>query len=314
MAQQINRLSAIFVSRLTQPGMYPDGDGLYLQVKGPTARSWVYRYTLQGKARWMGLGSAQSLSLAEARRQRDDERQKIRKGIDPVGVAKVEAAAEKAAKEAAAVKTVTFADCVESYLGDHNESWRNSKHRQQWRNTLATYALPTIGNLPLAAITASHIVEILRPIWIEKNETARRVRGRIEAVLDYAANPDDLAYRNPASLTAQLRKKLPRVPVSRRPQHHAALPYGEIGTFMAELRLREATAARALEFLILTATRTSETLLAQWSEIDFGAQLWTIPADRMKAAKPHRVPLSDAAVKILRKRSGCIKAIWCSPA
>lgn len=301
MVQQVNRLSAIAVSRLTQPGMYPDGDGLYLQVKGPTARSWVYRYTLRGKARWMGLGSAQTLSLAAARQKRNDERQKIKNGVDPVAVAQVEAAAEKAAKNAAIVKVATFANCVDAYLNDHNESWRNAKHRQQWRSTLETYVIPTIGKLPLAAITAAHIVEILRPIWIEKNETARRVRGRIEAVLDYAANPDDLAYRNPATLTAQLRKKLPRLPVSRRPQHHAALPYVEIGTFMAKLRQREGTAARTLEFLILTATRTSETLLAQWSEIDFSLQLWTIPADRMKAGKPHRVPLSYSAVKILEE-------------
>ncbi len=297
MAQQINRLTAIEVKGLTKPGMYPDGDGLYLQVKGATSRSWIYRYTIGGKPRWKGLGSAQSLSLAAARQLRNDERQRIKSGIDPVAVAK----AEKAAKEAETVKVVTFADCVESYLADHNESWRNPKHRQQWRNTLTTYAYPAIGKLAATEITASHVVDILRPIWIDKHETARRVRGRIEAVLDYAANPDDLAYRNPAALTEQLRKKLPRLPASRRPKHHAALPYVEIGAFMAELRQRQATAARALEFLILTATRTSETLLARWPEFDLATKLWTIPADRMKAAKAHRVPLSDAAVKLVEE-------------
>jgi integrase len=147
-------------------------------------------------------------------------------------------------------------------------------------------------------------VDILRPLWIEKHETGRRLRGRIEAILDYAADPDDMAYRNPAGLTSQLQKKLPRLPASKRPQHHAALPYVEIGAFMADLRQRSATAARALEFLILTATRTSETLLAQWSEIDFGTRMWTIPADRMKAGKPHRVPLSDAAMEILQNMRG----------
>jgi integrase len=303
MAQEINRLKAIDIPRLTEPGMYPDGDGLYLQVKSAAARSWVYRYTLQGKARWMGLGSAQSLSLAAARQKRNGERQKIKAGVDPVAVAKVEAAAERAAKEAATAKVVTFADCVDGYLDDHNQSWRNPKHRQQWRNTLDTYAMPVIGKLPIAAITAAHVVEILRPIWLEKNETARRIRGRIEAVLDYAANPDDLAYRNPASLTGQLRKKLPRLPASRRPKHHAALPYSEIGRFMGELVDREGSAARALEFLILTATRTSETLLVRWDEIDFTAAVWTIPGARMKAGKAHRVPLSDAALGILKTMS-----------
>jgi integrase len=300
MAQEINRLKAIDIPRLTDPGMYPDGDGLYLQVKGPAARSWVYRYTLQGKARWMGLGSVQTLSLGAARLKRNDERQKIKSGVDPVAVAKVEAEAVRAAKEAAVIKVKTFADCVDDYLNDHNQSWRNAKHRQQWRSTLETYAFPIIRKLPLAAITAAHVVEVLRPIWIEKNETARRVRGRIEAVLDYAANPDDLAYRNPAALTAQLRKKLPRLPASRRPKHHAALPYSQIGRFMSDLVQREGSAARALEFLILTATRTSETLLARWDEIDLAGATWTIPGERMKAGKPHRVPLSDRALGVIK--------------
>ena len=304
MAQRTKLLSAIEVGRKTEPGLYFDGEGLYLQVTGPTARSWIYRYTLRGKARWLGLGSAQTVSLKEARDLGDEERQKIKKGIDPVEVNKAEVEAADAAKRAATVKVVTFKDSVEAYLTDHNDSWRNAKHRQQWRSTLETYAFPIIGTLPLNAITAAHVVEILRPLWIEKHETARRLRGRIEAILDYAGDPDDMTYRNPASLTAQLQKKLPRLPASKRPQHHAALPYVEIGAFMADLRQRSATAARALEFLILTATRTSETLLAQWGEIDFGARLWTIPADRMKVGKPHRVPLSDAAVEILEKMRG----------
>jgi integrase len=300
-AQQTKLLTAIEVERKLEPGLYFDGEGLYLQVTGPTSRSWIYRFTLRGKARWMGLGAAQTVSLKEARDRRDEERQKIKKGIDPIEVKRAAEDASDAVKRAATLKVVTFKDCVETYLTDHNDSWRNAKHRQQWRSTLETYAFPTIGNLPLSAITAGHVVDILRPLWIEKHETARRLRGRIEAILDYAADPDEMAYRNPASLTAQLQKKLPRLPASKRPKHHAALPYLEIGTFMADLRQRSATAARALEFLILTATRTSETLLSKWSEIDFGARLWTIPAERMKAGKPHRVPLSDAAVKILEE-------------
>jgi hypothetical protein len=227
MAQQVNRLTTLSVKNLTEPGMYCDGLGLFLQVKGPTARSWVFRYTLRGKARWMGLGSAQSLSLADARRLRDVERQKVKSGIDPVAVAKD---VDKAAKDAAAVKIVTFADWVERYLEDHADSWRNAKHKQQWRNTLVAYAFDTIGKLPIAEITAAHIIEILRPLWTEKHETARRLRGRIAAVIDYESDIDDPSYRNPAKLTPeQLKKKLPRLSALRRPQHHAAMPYAQLG-------------------------------------------------------------------------------------
>jgi integrase len=246
----------------------------------------------------MGLGSAQTVTLKQARDRRDDERQKIKNGIDPV--AEIEVAA--AARNVSAVKVITFRDAVESYLRDHNDSWRNAKHRQQWRNTLTTYAFPNIGDLPANAIAASNIVDILRPLWADKHETARRVRGRIEAVLGYAADPDDVAYRNPAGLTKQLLASLPKVPASKKnPRHHPALPYGEMATFMEALRQREATSARALELLVLTATRTSEVLLAQWPEFDLDAKVWTIPRERMKAEKPHRVPLSDAAVTVLEK-------------
>jgi integrase len=299
MVKQVNKLSALKVSRLTAPGMYGDGGGLWLQVKGPTARSWIYRYTLRGRARWMGLGSVEVLTLAAARQKRDDERQKIKSGIDPVGIARD---ADRAAREAADIRVITFADAVETYIEQNQGSWRSLKHRKQWRATLVTHAFPIIGRLPLTAITAAHVLEILRPLWTEKNETARRVRGRIEAVLDYAANPDDLAYRNPAKLTPeQLKKKLPRLPASRRPKHHAAMAYRDIGTFMSELAQREGGGARALEFLILTATRTSETLVARWSEIDLAGKVWTIPGDRMKGGKTHRVPLSGSALAVLAK-------------
>jgi integrase len=299
MAKRTQILTALEVERMRDPGIHFDGEGLYLQVTGAGSKSWIYRYTFKGKAHWLGLGSAQQVTLKEARAKRDLARAKIGKGIDPVEARKAEQKAEKAAKRA--LKVVTFKDCVETYLSDHDESWRNAKHRQQWRSTLETYAYPAIGDVPFNAIMGAHIVEILRPIWIEKNETARRVRGRIEAVLDYAADPDDMAYRNPASLTAQLRKKLPRLPTAKRPKHHAALPYAKIGGFMTDLRQREAVAARALEFVILTAARTGEALLAKWSEIDVPGKVWTVPANRMKASKEHRVPLSDAAIAVLNQ-------------
>jgi integrase len=300
MARKTQLLSALEVDRLRDPGFHFDGEGLYLQVTGAGAKSWVYRYSLAGKAHWMGLGSAKLVTLKQARAKRDVERSKIATGIDPVVVKK---AAQKAARTAKqrGVKVITFKDCVETYLADHDESWRNAKHRQQWRSTIETYAYPVIGTAPVTAITAANIVDILRPIWIEKNETARRVRGRIEAVLDYAADPDDMAYRNPAALTAQLRKKLPKLPAARQPKHHAALPYAEVGAFMAALRERDSVAARMLEFTILTAARTGEALLAKWSEVDLAGRVWTIPAKRMKANKAHRVPLSDAAIAVVEQ-------------
>jgi integrase len=287
------------VDRLRDPGFYFDGEGLYLQVTGVGAKSWVYRYTLNGKAHWMGLGSAKLVSLKVAREKRNAERAKIATGIDPVAVKKAARTAAKGGKRD--VRTVTFKDAVETYLADHDDAWRNAKHRAQWRSTLETYAHPVIGDVPISAITAASIVDILRPIWIEKNETARRVRGRIETILDYAADPDDLDYRNPAKLTAQLRKKLPRLPAAKKPKHHAALPYAELPAFLAELRQRDAVAARALEFAILTAARTSEALLAKWSELDLAGKVWTIPAKRMKAGKAHRVPLSDGAIAVIEQ-------------
>jgi integrase len=300
MAQRVNRLKAIDIPRLTRPGRYPDGAGLYLQVTSATARSWIYRFMIGGKARWRGLGSVNDLSLAEARQARDRERQGVKSGVDTVAVAKEEAAAARAAKAAASVKVRTFAEWVDTFLAEQRGEWRNAKHAKQWRNTLNQYAMPIIGQLAPAQVTAEHVLDILRPIWIERNETARRVCGRIAVVLDYAAGADDLTYNNPAKLTGRLKAKLPRLSRDRRPTHHAALPYLELGRFMAELRARpRSSAVQALEFLVLTATRTSETLLARWDEIDISGALWTIPANRMKAGLTHRVPLSPVALAVI---------------
>src|SRR5262249_44682981 len=169
-----------------------------------------------------------------------------------------------------------------AYMADHEGNWRNPKHRDQWRNTLRDYAYPVIGDLPVHAIQVSHIVEILRPIWIEKNETARRVRGRIEVILDYGADPNDTNYVNPAAFTKQLRKKLPKLPDAKKPKHHSALPYRVAGSFMAALRAQEGISASALEFLVLTAARTGEAIGATWSEIGLDAKVWTVPPARMK--------------------------------
>lgn len=291
-----NLLTAVTVSKAKTPGMLFDGGGLYLQVTSATGRSWVYRYTLQGKPRWLGLGPVDAVSLAQARLLRDEARLKVKGGIDPVEARKE----EKAGRQRARLLSATFKEATETYIAAHEAGWRNPKHRQQWRNTLAAYAYPTVGELPAASVTASHVVEILRPIWAAKPETARRLRGRIEAILDYAADPDDLAYRNPAALTAQLRGKLPKLPAAKRAKSHAALSYSEMADFMATLRARESIGARALEFLILTAARTNEVLQAKWTEIDEEKATWTIPAERMKAGREHRIPLSVASLDVLR--------------
>jgi integrase len=291
------RLSPASVEKIDKAGMYPDGNGLLLQVAGPQARSWIYRYTLNGKARWYGLGSAREVTLAQARDLRDDARALIRRGVDPVKARKDERVQARVDER----KSATFRERAEQYIEAHKEGWRNEKHRDQWGSTLAAYAYPSIGDLPAGSITASHMVDLLRPIWTEKPETARRVRGRIEAILDYAADPDDALYRNPATMTAQLMKKLPKLPQSKRPQNHPSLPYDEIGAFMASLRQQQGIAACALEFTILTAARTAETLGMQWPEIDLPRAVWTIPAERMKSGREHRVPLSRAAVAVLER-------------
>jgi len=284
------QLAQADVGSLTVPGKYRFGPGLYLQVAGPDAKSWFYRYTVRGKERFMGLGSARDVTLAQARKRLDELRiTQVSKKIDPLAERKAIAEAERVAK----TKAVPFRTRAEQYITAHEGEWRNPKHRAQWRATLQTYAFPAIGHLPASAITASHIVELLRPIWAEKGETARRLRGRIEAVLDYAADPDDASYRNPAALTPQLKKALPKLGKLRRRSRHASLPYDEASAFVTALREQDGIAARALEFLILTAARTNEVIGAHWTEIDNRNAVWTIPAERMKALREHRVPLSS---------------------
>jgi integrase len=294
MAEMIKRTQAD-VAALNTLGKYRFGPNLQLQVSGPTAKSWLFRYSVGGNARWKGLGSARDVTLAQARKLADELRvTKTAKNIDPLG--EDEAASERA--RAAKTKAVPFRERAEQYLTAHEATWRNAKHRAQWRSTLEAYAYPIIGDVPANAISANNIVDILRPIWAEKFDTARKVRGRIEAVLDYAADPDDPLYRNPAAMTAQLLKKLPKLPKGRR-QHHPSLPYDQMAEFISALRERDGVAAHALEFTILTAARTGEVLGACWDEIDRKNGVWTVPAARMKGGREHRVPLGRAALDVL---------------
>ena len=277
--------------------MHADGNGLYLQVAGTDSRSWIFRFTFRGKARWCGLGPARDVTLAQARALRDDARAELRKGIDPVE-ARRDAKIQMRIDEK---KAVTFRQRAEQYIEAHKEGWRSTKHRDQWQSTLETYVYASIGDMPAGSILASHVVDVLRPIWSAKPETARRVRGRIEAVLDYAADPDDALYRNPATLTDRLLKKLPKLPTSRRQTNHPSLPYAEVAAFMASLRERDGIAALALKFTILTAARTNEVIGATWPEFNLAASVWTIPGERMKSEREHRVPLSRSAIAVLAR-------------
>ena len=292
----LHRLSAVKVAKLSEPGRYADGGGLYLQVSSFRTKAWTFRFQLNGKPRLMGLGALHTITLAEAREAARGYRKLIRDGIDPI-----EQKREKrlqAALEGA--RGVTFKRCAEQYIEAHKASWRNEKHAAQWPATLETYAFPSIGHLSVAAIDTALVSKILTPIWSQKPETASRVRGRIEAVLDYATAHGYRQGDNPARWRGHFDHILPKRSKVRKVQHHAALPYDQIGAFIGELRKQEGVAARCLEFVILTAARTGEAIGAQWPEIDFDKKVWTVPAERMKTGKPHRVPLSDRVVAILK--------------
>ena len=295
-----------------KPGRHVDGNGLHLLVKASGARSWVLRYTLHGKTRDVGLSRcpealvllAQSgreeLSLAQARDLAAIYRLKVRAGIDPLSEREQQAAASRVAQAQDEAAQLTFYDAAQSYLASRESTWRNAKHRQQWHNTLSAYVFPSLGALPVADIGTAEVLAVLEPIWKSKAETANRVRGRMEAIIDAARARGHFSGENPARWRGHLDKILPaRQRLSR--GHHAAMPYDEAPAFLEQLRAREAVAAMALEFTILTAARTGEVLGATWAEIDFEKRTWTVPALRMKAGREHRVPLSSRAVEVLNE-------------
>jgi integrase len=308
MARSAGRLTAVAAKALVaagRPGAHADGGNLYLRIAGPSAAKWTLRYMLAGRAREMGLGAydpdgRRGLTLAEARAAAADAQRLLRDGVDPLAHRRAEAEAAEVRAAEADAKSRTFREAAGLYVAAHDAGWRNPKHRAQWRATLDAYAHPLIGELPVGEIDTDHILRCLNPIWTAKPETAARVRGRIEAVLDYAAARGWRAGQNPARWRGHLSNLLPRRSKVAPVEHHAALPWREMGAFMARLRAQGGTAARALEFCVLTATRTGETIGARWSEVDLEAAVWTVPAGRMKAGKEHRVPLSGAAVAVLR--------------
>jgi integrase len=298
MAKGIEKLSALAAKRAKEPGLYCDGKGLNLRVGEGGAKSWVLRYMIDGGAREMGLGSYQDLSLAEARERARACRKLAKDGVDPIDERRERRAAQRAERQRAN-GAMTFRDCAEAYIASHEAGWKNAKHAAQWPSTLATYVYPVFGAIPVQAVDVGLVMRAIEPIWADKPETAGRVRGRIESVLDWAAARGYRQGENPARWRGHLDNLLPRKSKIRRVEHHAALPYDEIGAFMTELRGEAGLAASALQLAILTALRTNEVLGAPWSEIDLAERVWTIPAERMKAEKEHRVPLSAPAIAIL---------------
>lgn len=289
------KLTARQVEALREPGRYGDGRGLWLHVGPSGTKSWVLRYSLNKRAREMGLGPVDLVSLAEARQKAHAARRKLLEGIDPLE--ERDAQRRQAAIEAA--KSVTFAEAAARYIAAHESGWRNSKHRQQWRNTLASHAEPVFGPVSVAAIDTSLVLKAIEPIWTEKPETASRLRGRIESVLDWAAARGLREGANPARWKGHLENLLPRRDRLARVSHHKAVPWREVPRVMAMIRGAEGMGARALELAVLTASRSGEVRGARWSEIDLEAREWLVPAERMKAGREHRVPLSGAAMAVL---------------
>jgi integrase len=307
MAHTSNRLTAVTV-RNAGPGRHADGAGLFLWVKDSGAKYWVLRAMANGKRHDIGLGRASGVdpvSLANARLLASEARAKLTAGIDPVK----ERAARKAQAQTEASKAITFRTVAEAYLDRHEGGWRNAKHREQWRATLSSYVYPHFGDVPVASVETAHVLIALEAIWTIKPETASRVRGRIETILDNAKVRGLRAGENPARWRGHLQHALPaRKRLSR--GHHAAMPYGEVPAFLEALRCKKSASALALEFAILTAARTGEVIGARWEEMDLERRVWTVPASRMKAGKEHRVALSARAVAILEEMAlmGCQ---WC---
>jgi integrase len=296
MARQIGKLSALQVTKLSKPGLYGDGGGLTLQITKTGAKSWLLRFMREGKAYGMGLGPTHTVSLQEARQKALEARKLLVEGINPLTAKKnsqIEAALESA-------RMMTFNQCADAYIAAHTPGWKNAKHASQWTSTLATYASPVFGQMPVAEIDTALVVKCLAPIWESKTETASRLRGRIESVLGWATTSGYRTGENPARWKGHLDNLLATISKSSRSKHHPSLPWQQIIEFMSALSVRDGISARAIEFAILTACRSGEVRGARWLEFDLTGRIWTIPAERMKARREHEVPLSDAAMALLK--------------
>jgi integrase len=299
----VDNLSATFVKTSKKVGKHPDGGNLYLQVSKSKrrdnsvvlTRSWLFRYSRFGKDTWVGLGPCPDVSLKAARKLASAEREKLRAGIDPL----TDKRARRSAARLGEANMKTFADCAEAYIKSHSAAWTNPKHVNQWRVTLENVAGPVFGHLPVAEVDTAMVMRCLEPIWRTKTETANRLRGRIESVLNWAKVQGYRQGDNPARWRGHLQELLPAPSKIAKVVHHPALPYAEIGALMADIRQQNGNAVRALEFTILTAARTIEVVGAVWPEFDMETKTWTVPAERMKAKRQHRMPLSPASMTVL---------------
>lgn len=301
MGRAVNKLSVKFTERKDlKPGLYGDGGGLYLQVSTLGTKAWVYRFMRASKARKMGLGAFPQIGLAEARKKAVAAYSRVVDGQDPIEERRL----LKAAAAAVQADVKTFKQCAEECIEAQRPGWKSPKHAKQWKSTLETYAYPVIGHLPVGDVAESHVMEILRPIWNTKTETATRVRGRIEKVLDRARALKLRSGENPARWKGHLAELLPTKSQVAPVEHHPALPYRELPAFMEKLRKRQGISARALEWTILTVARTGDTIGAKWPEFDGDENLWIVPARRLKGRKgarrnDHVVPLSKPALAVL---------------
>ncbi|MBN9495874.1 MAG: tyrosine-type recombinase/integrase [Alphaproteobacteria bacterium] len=298
MARQLHKLNPKRIAAIKEPGLYGDGGGLGLRVYPHGGRAWTLRYMIAGKAREMGLGNAGDVSLARARELAAMARASLAEGRDPLGE-RAKADAERAAEEA---RATTFESFARTFIGRRKAEWANEKHAAQWLATLEAYAFPTIGKVSVADVDTGMVLELLNAVWVSKPETARRVRGRIETILDAARVEGKRTGENPARWRGHLQVLLPNPRKVRVVLHHASLGYAALPEFMAKLRAQPGEAARALRFAILTAARTGEIIGATWSEIDLEKREWRVPASRMKAKREHRVPLSAEAIAILKEQ------------
>jgi integrase len=300
MGRASNKLSTLEVKKALPPGLHGDGDGLYLQVSNQKTKAWVFRFMMAGTARKMGLGSVDRVSLADARRKAKAAYSLVQDGVDPIA----DRDARKAAQAVEKAKALSFKECAERYIAAHTASWKSAKHAGQWKATLETYAYPAIGSLPVALIDVALVLKVIEPIWSTKTETASRVRGRIETVLSWAKARGYRQGDNPATWRGHLDQLLPARSSVAPVKNHQALPYTDLPRFMAALRQRDSVSARALEYTILTAVRTGDTIGGVWPEIDREERLWTVAAARLKGKKgarkrDHVVPLSDRAFDLL---------------
>src|SRR5262245_4509341 len=288
MAREINRLNARSAATIKKSGRHADGGGLYLSISPNGGRRWVFLFRWHGKPTEIGLGSARTVSLAKAREAAKRARDSLAEGVNPKGIRRP-------------TEGSTFGECADRVIEAMRPSWRNSKHAEQWQMTLREYAAP-LRRLPVDAITTEDVLGVLKPLWSHRPETAGRVRGRIERVLDAAKAEGLRSGENPARWRGHLDQLLPKKSKLGKVRHHPAIPYADVPAFMHRLRGREGSAARALEFAILTAARTNEVRGARWGEgeIDLNRAVWTVPAERMKGNREHRVPLSKPALAVLQ--------------